>query len=339
MRYKLLDFFRFLSVLTWQKCWNAGRVWVHYQLANKLNLNSSPGLPISMSIEPTTACNLGCPECPSGLKSFNRPTGNLKWENLENWMREWRRHLIHLNFYFQGEPFIHPQILQMVELAKQNKIYTAISTNGHFFSDKVVGQLVDSGLDRLIISMDGFSQGVYEQYRRNGNVEQVKAGIERLLTARRNAKAGPFVILQVLVVKPNEKEVRQIKEWAEGVGVDEVRLKTAQLYFPSENHPLMPEHSEYRRYEPNDKGEWKIKNDMGNHCWRMWSGCVITWDGRVVPCCFDKDAKYDMGNLNENTLPEIWANPSYRDFRKKVLMGRKEIDICSNCSEGTKVWA
>jgi radical SAM protein with 4Fe4S-binding SPASM domain len=339
MRSKLKDVLRLVHVLTWSKCWNAMRVWLHFQLAKQLKWSGSPGLPISMSVEPTTACNLGCPECPSGLKSFNRPTGNLKLEHFQRWIVEWKKHLVHLNFYFQGEPFIHPQILQMVSLAKQNGIYTAISSNGHFFSDKVVDQLIDSGLDRLIISMDGFSQSVYEQYRKNGNVEEVKCGVERLLAARSKRKRGPHIILQVLVVKPNESEVEQIKHWAQTLGVDQVKLKTAQLYHPHENHPLLPTQEKYRRYEPMENGEWRIKNDLGNQCWRLWSGCVITWDGRVVPCCFDKDAKYDMGNLNESSLKEIWDHDLYRSFRKKLLLGRKEIDICSNCSEGTKVWA
>lgn len=339
MRARLRDFLRFIRVLTGSKCWNAVRVWFHFQLAKRLKWNGSPGLPISMSVEPTTACNLGCPECPSGLKQFNRPTGNLKMNHFEKWIVEWKKHLVHLNFYFQGEPFIHPQILQMVSLAKQNGIYTAISSNGHFFSEKVVDQLIDSGLDRLIISMDGFSQSVYEQYRINGNVEEVKAGVERLLAARRIKNKGPYIILQVLVVKPNEKEVEHIKGWAKKLGIDQVKLKTAQLYHPHENHPLMPEQEKYRRYEPTENGEWRIKNELGNQCWRLWSGCVITWDGRVVPCCFDKDAKYDMGNLNDASLKEIWNHDPYRRFRKKLLLGRKEIDICSNCSEGTKVWA
>jgi radical SAM protein with 4Fe4S-binding SPASM domain len=70
----------------------------------------------------------------------------------------------------------------------------------------------------------------------------------------------------------------------------------------------------------------------------MWSSCVITWDGKVVPCCFDKDAKHQLGNLQEKTFKEIWQNDSYKKFRTSLLKSRKEIDICQNCSEGTKVW-
>jgi radical SAM protein with 4Fe4S-binding SPASM domain len=64
----------------------------------------------------------------------------------------------------------------------------------------------------------------------------------------------------------------------------------------------------------------------------------MTWDGKIVPCCFDKDAKYVMGDINEQSFLEIWNDEPYREFRNKLLRSRKEIDICSNCSEGTKVW-
>ena len=84
---------------------------------------------------------------------------------------------------------------------------------------------------------------------------------------------------------------------------------------------------------------YEIKNPLDNQCWKMWHSCVITWDGEVVPCCFDKDAKYSMGNAFETDLKDIWYNENYHDFRKNLLNSRSKIDICKNCSEGTKVWA
>jgi radical SAM protein with 4Fe4S-binding SPASM domain len=71
----------------------------------------------------------------------------------------------------------------------------------------------------------------------------------------------------------------------------------------------------------------------------MWSSGVITWDGLVVPCCFDKDATHQMGNLAENSFHDVWKGPAYNGFRQAILKSRSEIDICKNCTEGTKVWA
>jgi len=331
----LFDALRFFRAVTLKKCWNAIRVYAGFYRRNAIH----PGLPISISVEPTTACNLGCPECPSGLKVFSRPTGNIKLDEYKLWLREWRDFVFHVNFYFQGEPFIHPQLIEMIRLAHQNKIYTAVSTNAHFMGPKMVSDIIDSGLDRIIISLDGFTQEVYEQYRVNGKVDEVKKAVELLVAEKNKRKAHhPHIIVQTLVVKPNEGEVDDIKKWAKCVGVDEVRWKTAQLYHPSDNHPLLPKQEKYRRYKKNRQGQWVVKNSLDNQCWRLWSSCVITWDGSIVPCCFDKDAAYKMGSLRTHALKEIWNNSDYLRFRSQLLKSRKSIDICSNCSEGTKVW-
>jgi radical SAM protein with 4Fe4S-binding SPASM domain len=71
----------------------------------------------------------------------------------------------------------------------------------------------------------------------------------------------------------------------------------------------------------------------------MWNSCVVTWDGKVVPCCFDKDAHYTLGDLNKNSFGEIWRSREYDNFRRSILQSREEIEICKNCTEGTKVWA
>ena len=101
----------------------------------------------------------------------------------------------------------------------------------------------------------------------------------------------------------------------------------------------MPDNEKYSRYIKQKNGTYKLKGKQGNHCWRMWSGSVLTWDGQVVPCCFDKDAKYILGSINERTFKEIWNSKEYRGFRKSVLNSRDQIDICKNCSEGAQVWA
>jgi radical SAM protein with 4Fe4S-binding SPASM domain len=206
-------------------------------------------------------------------------------------------------------------------------------------NQKMVSDIIDSGLDRIIISLDGFTQEVYEQYRVNGRVDEVKKAVELLVAEKRKRKVNhPHIIVQTLVVKPNEHEVDEIKAWSKSAGVNEVKWKTAQLYHPSDDHPLMPVNEKYRRYRKNAQGQWVIKSELDNHCWRLWSSCVITWDGGIVPCCFDKDAAYKMGSLRKQSLNEIWNNDDYKRFRSQLLNSRKSIDICSNCSEGTKVW-
>lgn len=297
------------------------------------------GLPFSLSIEPTTACNLGCPECPSGLKQFTRPTGKLNLELHQVMIEQLKKSVFYINYYFQGEPFLHPNFLELITEAKRNKIYTSTSTNAHFIDKKKAEEIVHSGLDRLIISIDGLTQETYENYRVHGTLSKVIEGTNHLLAAKRKLNSTtPHLIFQFLAVKPNEHEIPEVFKLGKEMNIDDVRIKSAQLYDYENGNPLMPESEKYSRYKIQSDGTYKLKYKTGNHCWRMWSSSVFTWDGKVVPCCFDKDAKHVLGTLENNSFEKIWNDKQYVAFRQAVLTGRNQIDICKNCSEGAKVW-
>lgn len=297
------------------------------------------GKPYAVSIEPTTACNLACPECPSGLKQFTRATGKLSLDMNRKMLDELGMRLFYINYYFQGEPFLNPQFLELVREAKKRNIYTATSTNAHFIDAKKANEIVTSGLDRLIISIDGLTQETYSNYRVNGSLEKVITATKHLVKAKKEAKSQtPHLIFQFLVVKQNEHEIKNLYQLAEELQVDEVRLKSAQVYDYKHGNPLIPDNLAYSRYKKQKDGTYSLKVKTGNHCWRMWSSCVLTWDGKLVPCCFDKDAQHPLGDVKLNSFKEVWKGKTYNEFRRAVLVNRNEIDICSNCSEGAKVW-
>ena len=250
------------------------------------------------------------------------------------------KELLYLIFYFQGEPYLNPDFLEMVKYASSKGIYTATSTNAHYLSDDNAKRTVESGLDRLIISIDGTSQDVYQQYRVGGNIEKVIEGAKNIIKWKKALKSKtPFVFFQFLVVKPNEHQIESIKKLAKEVGVDEVRFKTAQVYqYETDPNNLIPTIDKFSRYTKNTDGRYTPKNKMANSCWKLQHANVITWDGLVVPCCFDKDALHQLGNLKNQRFKEIWNNENYRQFRKELKKSRKNIDICSNCSEGASVW-
>ncbi len=292
------------------------------------------GQPMSVSVEPTTACNLHCPECPSGLRSFTRPTGNLKFNQFKEFISPNIDKISSMLFYFQGEPYINHSLFEMIRFASQRSVYTMTSTNGHFLTKENCIDTIESGLDRIVISIDGTTQGTYEQYRIGGNLEQVIEGTKTLVACKKIMKSEtPLIIFQFLVVKPNEHQIDEVRKLAKELEVDHLEFKTAQIYDYETGSELIPETEIYSRYKKQTNGKYKIKNKLLNHCWRMWQGCVITWDGRVVPCCFDKDAQHQLGNLNDESLSTVWANQNYLNFRSQIIKGRKYIDICKNCTE------
>ena len=140
------------------------------------------------------------------------------------------------------------------------------------------------------------------------------------------------------MVKPNEHQIDDIYALGKEIGVDKVLLKSAQIYDYKNGNPLIPLNDNYSRYKKINNGTYVQKNKLENNCWRMWSSCVITWDGKVVPCCFDKDAKHELGDLKTTQFLTVWKSEKYSEIRKSILKSRKEVEICSNCSEGAKVW-
>lgn len=339
-RLKWNDSLNLLSKLTFRRAWNASKVLSSYYLSKWTKKPIQWGYPVSVSIEPTTSCNLRCPECPSGLRAFTRPTGMLQRDFFRDTIDQLSDELLYLVFYFQGEPYLNPSFLDMVKYASGKKIYTATSTNAHYLTDENAKKTVESGLDRLIISIDGTTQDVYQQYRVGGKLNKVIEGARNIMKWKNELKSKtPFVIFQFLVVKPNEHQVDDVKKLGKEIGVDDVWFKTAQVYdYASDPNKLIPSIDKFSRYKKESNGSYSFKGNLQNHCWRLWHDPVITWDGLVVPCCFDKDAQHKLGNLKEKSFKEIWDNGEYKKFRSQILQGRSTIDICANCSEGTKVW-
>lgn len=329
-----------LSKITFRRFINGSKVLASFYMSRLLNKHIQWGFPVSVAFEPTTSCNLRCPECPSGLRQFSRPTGMLQNDFFKQTIDDIHKELIYLIFYFQGEPYLNTDFLTMVKYASSKRIYTATSTNAHYLSDETAKKTVESGLDRLIISIDGTTQDVYEQYRVGGQLEKVLEGAKNIMKWKKELKSKtPFVFFQFLVVKPNEHQIEDIKRLAKLVGVDEVRFKTAQIYeYETDPNNLIPTINKFSRYNKNADGTYSAKNKLANRCWKMQHANVITWDGLVVPCCFDKDAKHQLGDLKKQSFKEIWQNENYKQFRNDLMKSRKNIDICANCSEGVSVW-
>lgn len=340
MKGKWRDGFNFLRKLTPLRVWNIVQLAGSFYLSKITKKPMLSGLPTSIALEPTTSCNLRCPECPSGLRSFSRPTGMLQQETFEKVINELAPRLSYLIFYFQGEPYLNPKFLEQVAFAHEKGIYTATSTNAHYLNDKVAETTVRSGLDRLIISIDGTTQETYEQYRKGGSLAKVISGTKNIVAWKKKLKSStPHIIFQFLVVRPNEHQLEDVKALAKELEVNEVAFKTAQIYDYEDGSDLIPTQEKYARYRQLPNGKWTIKNKLVNHCWKMWHSCVITWDGKVVPCCFDKDAHYQLGSLNELSFEQVWRSVAYQKFRQQLIHARSEIEMCKNCSEGTQVWA
>jgi radical SAM protein with 4Fe4S-binding SPASM domain len=327
------DGLRFFVTLTPRKLWNYFLLRSSYLLSTAKGRPVHWGMPASISLEPTNRCNLRCPECPSGTRDLSRPRGNVSCSLFKHTVDQLSKHLMHVILYFQGEPYLHPDFFDLTSYACKRGIYTSTSTNAHFLDDENARKTVASGLHRLIISLDGTDQKAYADYRRGGDLQKVLSGIRNVVKWKKKLRSSrPYLILQFLVMKNNEHQIATAKKLAVELGADRLDLKTMQLSDYKNGHHRIPANRKYSRYEQDERGVWKLKGPMRNRCLRMWTAAVITWDGRVVPCCFDKDASHQLGSLTENRFVDIWKGETCKAFRRKVFTGRDKIDICRNCT-------
>lgn len=287
-------------------------------------------MPPAISAELTNHCNLNCPECYSGSGLMKRKRGFMDITLFDKIVTELEPWLCNINLYFQGEPMLHPHFFLF--LRKSQNIRTVVATNGHFLSVENAEKLVKSGLRKLIISLDGMDQVSYSSYRINGDFHRVTDGIRNIAAARERHSSKLNLQIQFLTNRYNEHQIPQVKSFAREVKAS-LKLKSMQIINKETIGSWLPSKPEFSRYEKR-KGVYVIKNSLPDRCARLWFSPVITWDGKVLPCCFDKDADHIMGDLNEDSFSDIWNGPKYGIFRKNILSGRHMTEICSNCTSG-----
>lgn len=330
---KITHYIRFFRYISFKKIVNLALIYISFFLSKKTIFLDGKFLPAFISVEPADFCQLGCPQCPVGINL--RKKGTLVDMNLyRNSIDKIKDKLLHIIFYFQGEPLLNTKLSEMIAYAHKCGIYTSTSTNGQALSSEKAKELVASGLDKLIISIDGTTQEVYEKYRKKGKLDRAIKAVEHIAYWKKQLKsASPMVEIQFIVFGTNEHQINDIKKLAKTLKADRLALKTAQIYNFENGSELLPKTSKYSRYRKLPNGKYEIKNKLHNHCLRLWSGAVINVNGDVLPCCFDKDASHTFGNLNNTAFSEIMNGNTANDFRKSILTDRKQHEICRNCTE------
>jgi radical SAM protein with 4Fe4S-binding SPASM domain len=280
---------------------------------------------------------LQCPECPSGLGALTRPLGLLNTQDFKKLIDEVSDTGFYIQLFFQGEPYINKNLPEMINYAQVKNIYISVSTNGHFLNEKNIDYILDNAPDKLIFSVDGLDEESYQKYRVGGTFEQADRGLRALINRKiERGLKKPFVEFQFIVMKQNEHQLDEVKKYCEQVGVDKLVFKTMQISSYDSAVKFLPSKKKFRRYIL-ENNSFRIKNEIKNHCFALWRTSVITWDGRVVPCCFDKDAQNEIGIVNGRAFADVWHSEKYSDFRRKVLSSRKSVSMCTNCTEGLKV--
>jgi len=317
-----------------RKIWNARLNRAEFKKV-RTGLRSLPSI---VYIDPTNLCNLRCALCPSGQRQI-KPVGRMEMDTFRYIIDALGPTAMQLHLYNWGEPFLHPQIPEMITHAKLFGPEVIISTNLNKLEETTARSIIDAKLDRLNVSIDGVSQEIYEQYRVGGDIKQVLDNMRMLCQFKKEAKSRlPIIDWQFMVTRQNETELAMARNMAAELGVmfhtKKIRVGLAEFdtcpsdQMSDEKNTWLPKDSRYNRYSKN-------RNKIA--CKALWRHVAISWQGAVAPCCSVFKSSQNFADTFPNDFRSFWNGSEYSSARK-IFTGEgdyeaKKLDlVCVNCA-------
>jgi MoaA/NifB/PqqE/SkfB family radical SAM enzyme len=291
------------------------------------------GYPAVISFETSSVCNLSCQECICGRNELVRnhkfPNPNLFSKIIEQSAKK----SSYIQLFFQGEPLLNPQLPAYIKICTKKKLASSVSTNANVYSEKIISGLVDNQLSKIIVSFDGASQESYAEYRKGGNIQNVKRFIRNLAQYKRNKNSNfPIIETQFLVNKKNESDIKKAKAISMNLGSNIFRTKTMQIYSEEGFRKFLPINKKYSRYYKNKENNYISKTKKTKGCRRLWTTFVVSSDGCAGLCCYDKNTSFALGSIETKTIKTIWKSEKFNLYRKALLEHKNIPSICNNCN-------
>jgi len=282
--------------------------------------------PYYLVLDPCNCCILKCPLCPTGRGDDGRTKGLMSFDHYRGIVDELKDSLYEIYLFNWGEPLLNKDIFRMIRYARDNRIRTRLSSNLNHFAPGFAREIVSSGLDHLVISLDGTSQQSYEIYRRGGSFAKVVNAVKQIVSEKtRQHSTTPRLIWQFLVMRHNENELAAARALARELDVDElaftgVRTDTAKWIFQTDEEKIeggkqwLPQNDKLSRFDYRKK----CKTIRTTTCKFLWSMPAINPNGSVSPCCAVFPERYDFGNVLEQGFASIWNNDKFVAARRAV---------------------
>lgn len=264
--------------------------------------------PIHVDIELAAKCQLACTMCPYGTGSFDESMQGMMSPEMARMALKQARDggALSCKLNFRGEPGLAPRLDEMVRLAKSlGFVEVAINTNLTAFSIRRLHQLCAAGLDLMIVSVDGATAETYEAIRINGDFNKLLRNLEFL----RVSENRPRIRIQIVEQDRNRHE-KALMESVFGQLCDEIRYQQVM-----------------------DRGAGEGRSGERKRCPQPWQRLIVAWDGMVFGCCSNWNNEYPLGNIQEQSLKEIWHGERMRELRK--LAAKPETGFpCKDCTVG-----
>jgi len=299
------------------------------------NPNIEGCFPHFLYVEISNKCNLFCPLCQMGLRQTVPRPNTMNLDNYSKIIEPLKDYLFQVFLYDWGEPFLNNSIYDIISYNTRNNIGSMVSSNLNIPID--AERLIESGLEYLIISGDGVTQDVYSTYRKGGDIEKVFANLNSLIEVKRKKNTRyPIIEWQCLVMKHNERHLRDIKRTVLQKGVDRVRFANVNFYSTGDSTSLeqkwLPENRLYRSFA-SERSRKRRERGIRKPCFFLWRTGVVNVNGGVTPCClYDVP---DWGNALDESFMTVWNNPLYREARLRSQNNqalKKQNIICDTCT-------
>jgi len=314
------------------------------QFQKTLRMTKMNGVPCYLTLETGNICNLQCVLCPTGQKRRELSKGFLQFETFQKIVDSFAKHLMFLEFYNWGEPFLNPDLLKMIRYARNRNIFVIVSSNMNFrdLSFDQAKEIVESGLNQLLVFCAGASDNTIKRYQKGATFTRAYANMQAIQSAKKFLKRNtPFVQWRLLMTRHTELELEHAKvmsrtccdyltplpihcDMAKEVFLNpEERFQNVEHWLPA-NEALC----DYDKIN-------RIEKKMRNSCSYLWSKITVHWNGDCFPCCKLFNDSFTFGNLLSSSPNTVWNSLKYQTARK-IALGKKFDDntvICSVCSE------
>lgn len=273
----------------------------------KLGKSHLKTMPSFLKVEITRECNVGCKLC-----LVEKPSWHYSLNNYRQLVDKLKNHIYLVSLYDIGEPLENKEVIAFIQYAKQNKLGSIISTSLSIKkSDEFWEAFVLSGLDKLIVAIDGITAEVYNTYRTNGDLSLIMENLKKILYYKEMHHIQMYIEWQMIDFKWNLHEQKSAREMAYQMGCSNFRLIREAV------KPRL-------RY----KKENIIRR---RNCMLPYIIFIVTADNKVRPCYKVYNEPVEIGDLSKNSFEEIWnGDEVFRIRDKNRICDRTG---CKTCQE------
>jgi len=280
-----------------------------------------PYPPLRLWIEPTSHCTLSCVMCPN-KELAKDDKGFMEVGLFKKVIDEAAAFAHDVHLYHRGEALLHPQFFEMARYAHQAGLKAKLHTNATLLDEEKSRRLIDSGLDDLSFSFDGYDKESYESVRVNGTFEKTVGNILRFLEIKKElGSKTPVTILELidfpeLYARIGPAVKKAFRDRFKGLPLDRLIVKEMHNW-------------------AGEMGDLRTARNF-SPCTFLWQALIVLWDGTVLPCTQDFFGYYKLGNARDAKLAEIWNNGEAVRLREK--MAGRNIQDFETCSKCDRVW-